>query len=372
MSRRPNRRRRTRAGRGYAAAQARLLAGIVAGYDPPLLGTALRAVTGRPRVRESSVGGVPATVARPARGDGPWPTVVLLPGVTRRGRAHPAFQGLARAFAVTGHLAVVVEPEGISVGELTSTGLRRARGVVEAVASRSDARGRRIALAGVSGGATVALLVAADPSLAERVSGIVVLAPCCDLEEALRFVTTGVRRDGDVLVPFASGDFFKLVIARCAVGWLPPGKDREVLRSHLLSLDDYGPDPLGGLRAWPRDELTAPARAVLELLSNDDPLRFDDLIARLPAEIRADMHALSPLAGARRIVAPVELVVPRADKYIPLEDSLAFAEACPSARLTILESLEHAVPTISVTGARDLAQLNGVFVRFLRESYSGR
>jgi len=356
-----------RAGRlGYAAAQVRLAAGIVAGYDPPLLGSTLRLLAGRSRVRESSVGGVPATVARPARGSGPWPAVVLFPGVTRRGRAHPGFQGLARAFATTGHLAVVVEPEGLDVGELTLAGLGQARAAVEAVASRPDVEQGRVALAGVSGGATLALLVAADSSLAERVSGIAVLAPCCDLEEALRVITTGAYRDRNLLVPFTSGDFFRLVLARCIVSWLPPGKDRDALRSHLLSLDDYGPGPLASLRAWSRNDLDGPTRAVLELLSNDDPLRFDELVHRLPPEIRSSMHELSPLAGALSILAPVELVVPRADKYIPLADSISLAEACPSARLTILDSLEHAVPTVSLAGARDLAQLNGVFVRFLR------
>lgn len=366
MSRRPARTRQTRAGLGYASAQGRLAVGIVAGYDPPVLGRALRSFIGRPRIQESSLGGAPATVARPARGSGPWPAVVLLPGVTRRGRAHPAFQGLARAFAATGHLAVVVEPQGLNVGELSAAGLGSARSAVEAVASRPDAAQGRVALAGVSGGATVALNVAAGPNLAGRVSAITVLAPCCDLEKALRVITTGVYRDGDKLVPFTSGDFFKLVIARSAVAWLPPGKDREALRSYLLSLDDYGPNPLGSLRAWPRDGFGAPARAVLELLCNDEPSRFDELVAGLPDEVRANMRAVSPLATVEKIVAPIELVVPRADKYIPLADSTSFAEACPTARLTILESLEHAVPSVSLAGARDLEQLNGVFVRFLR------
>lgn len=366
MSRRPARTRQARAGLGYASAQRRLAVGIVAGYEPPVLGRALRSFTGRPRTQESSLGGAPATVARPARGSGPWPAVVLLPGVTRRGRAHPAFQGLARAFAATGHLAVVVEPQGLNVGELSAAGLGQARSAVEAVASRPDAAQGRVALAGVSGGATVGLLVAADPSLAGRISSIIVLAPCCDLEEAVRVVTTGVYRDGNLLVRFTSGDFFRLVIARSVVAWLPPGKDRETLRAHLLSLDDYGCDPHGGLRAWPRDELGAAARAVLELLSNDEASRFDELVARLPDVVRTNMRDLSPLAAAQRIVAPVELVVPRADKYIPLADSTSFAEACPTARLTILESLEHAVPSVSLAGARDLVQLNGVFVRFLR------
>jgi hypothetical protein len=62
--------------------------------------------------------------------------------------------------------------------------------------------------------------------------------------------------------------------------------------------------------------------------------------------------------------------VARADKYLPLADSLAFAAACPQARLTILDSLEHAVPRLAVGDLRDLARLDGALVRALAAAYS--
>ena len=106
---------------------------------------------------------------------------------------------------------------------------------------------------------------------------------------------------------------------------------------------------------WPREGLDEPARAAVALLSNEAPERFDELFAALPEALRAAVDALSPIAVATEITAPVELVVARADKYIPLADAISFAEACPTARLTILESLTHVVPTVSLTGVRDLA-----------------
>jgi len=346
-------------------AQARLPLGLAAAYDGPVLGSIVGVLAGKVREEDAEVGGVPASVFRPGRGRGPWPAVVLFPGITRRGRAHPALRAIGRGLAAAGRVAIVAEPEGLATGELTPTSVLQARAAVEAALSRPDVVRGHAALVGVSGGGTLALLTAADPSLEERVSMVLALAPLNDVSEAIRVITTGVYRAGDTLVPFASGDFFKLVIAKSVVACLPQGDERTALRSRLLSLDDYAPEPLACLRGWPRDGLGAPARAVVELLSNDVSERFDDLYAALPEALRTGVDLLSPITVATQITAPVELVVARADKYIALADALSFAEACPTARLTILESLTHVVPTISPTAARDLARFDGILVRLL-------
>jgi pimeloyl-ACP methyl ester carboxylesterase len=267
-------------------------------------------------------------------------------------------------------VAVVAEPEGLAHGELTAATALQARTAAEAVAASERARDGRVALVGVSGGGTLALLAAAGPELAARATTVVVLAPVCDVGEAIRVVTTGVRREGDALVPATTADFFRLVIARSVVGWLDPGPDRAALRAHLLALEDYGSDPLGGLRAWPRSGLGPAARAVVALLANEDPARFDPLLAALPADVGDHVRTLSPVSGASRISAPVELVVAREDKYIPFADATSFAEACTRARLTVLDSLAHAVPSLSPAHARDLARLHGVLARLVAASYS--
>ncbi len=306
---------------------------------------------------------MPAVAFRPGRGAGPWPTAVLFPGVTRRGRRHPAFLGIGRGLAAAGCLAIVAEPEGLAAGELTPAAVDQARAAVEAAVLRADAARGGVSLLGVSGGGTLALRAAADPSLTERVSVVLALAPLCDVEEAIRVITTGVYRDGDALVPFTAGDFFKLVIARSVIACLAPGADRTVLRSRLLALDDYAADPLSCVREWPPDGLGLSARAAVDLLANEDPQRFDDLLAALPEELRVAIDAISPISVARRIPAPVELVVAREDRYITLADATSFAEACPTTRLTVLDSLSHAVPELSPTAVRELARLNGVLVR---------
>jgi len=339
--------------------------GIAAAYEGQVLGKVARVIAGRVREDHISLGGVPAIVFRPGQGAGPWPVHVVFPGVTRLGRSHPAFLGIGRGLAATGNLAIVAEPVGLAAGELTPAAVDQARVAVEAALSRTDAAWGGVSLVGVSGGGSLALRTAADPTVAEKVSIVVVLAPLCDVQGAIRVVTTGVYRDGDVLVPFSSGDFFKLVVARSVVACLAPGEDRTALRSRLLALDDYGSDPLSCLREWPSEALEASAQATVALLANEDPRLFDEHFAALPEEVRTAIDAITPISVAHRIGAPVELVVARRDKYIILADATSFAEACASARLTVLDSLEHAVPALSPRAVRDLARLDGVLVRLL-------
>jgi pimeloyl-ACP methyl ester carboxylesterase len=285
--------------------------------------------------------------------------------VTRDGRRHAAFVGIGRALAATGQLAVVVQPDGLAGGELTPHAVAQVRDAAIATASRPDTRGGRVALVGVSGGGSLSLLAAAHPDLARRVSAVTALAPCCDVAEAMRVVTTNVVRVSGALVPFTPGDFFRLAIARSLSACLDPGSDRDALRAHLAALDDYAGDPLAGIRAWPRAELGAQARPLVELLSNGDPERFYDLYAALPESLRDAVRQLSPTLAGGAISAPVELVVAREDKYIPLEDARSFGRSCPTARLTVIESLTHAVPRLALAEARDLARLDGALVRLL-------
>lgn len=345
--------------------QLRVLFALAAGYAP-----ALARPRGGVRASEEQLGGAPATVYRPRRGRGPWPTVLVVPGVTRHGRRHPAFVGIGRGLAAAGVLTAVVEPPGLSVGELTLRTLEDTRAAAEALCAHRDVRDGRVAVAGVSGGGTLALLLAGTPGMAKRVSVAAALAPLCDVGAALRLATTDRYVRAGKLVPYETGSFFKLALARSAIAWLEEGPDRRALREHVLGLEDYGLEPLRAFRSWPFEELGAGAQGVVGLLGNDDPARFDDLYAALTDAQREAADELSPIRLAREIRAPVELVVARADKYIPLEDAAAFARVCQRARVTVIDSLEHAVPSISLAAARDLSRLDGAAVRFLAAACS--
>lgn len=346
-------------------AQRRMLVALAAGGGRGRLRAAVRPPAGEVVALDTELGGTAATLYRPGRRPPPWPTVVILPGVTERGRRHPALVGVGRGLGCAGLQAAVVEPAGLAIGELTPASADAVGRAVEELAGCGDVCDGRIALAGASGGATLALAVAGSGDVAARVSAVAALAPCCDLRAALLLATTDCYpRDGR-LAPFHPGAFLRLVLARSAVAWLPDSPDRRALRQHVLGLADDSANPLRHVRSWPTAGLGREARALVELLGNEDPARFDRLYESLSDTQRAAVARLSPIAVARSLEAPVELVVARDDKYLPLDDALAFARACPSARLTVIDSLEHAVPRVSGAGLRDLARLDAAAVRFL-------
>lgn len=351
-------------------AQARVGVGLAAALDPPVLGKLARGVAGTPRVEDTEVGGVAATVFRPGRGSGPWPATVAFPGVTREGRRHPAFVGIGRALAAAGRLAVVAEPDGLALGELTNATSEQALAAARATLERPDAAPTGLVLVGVSGGATLALGVAADSSMSDSVRAVAALAPVCDLVEAIRYASTGMHRIGHELVPFETRDFFKLVIARSVIASLPVSTPRSELLARLRALPDYGSDPYRALREWEKEEPDAASRAAVELLTNVDGQRFDDLYAALHPDVRASIESLAVVDGAAAVRAQVELIVARSDKYIPLDDAVAYARACPNARLTVLESIDHAVPRLARDTLRELALLDGALVRTVAASYS--
>jgi pimeloyl-ACP methyl ester carboxylesterase len=233
----------------------------------------------------------------------------------------------------------------------------------QTVAARPDTRDR-VAIFGVSLGATVALLAAEDPELARRVSVVVGIAPYTDLVNVIRLGTTGYTRDGDRLVYYGTQPFLTLAVARSIVAGLPPGAAKEQLASALAGIPSDDPDPLARIRGV---ELRDPAgQAVLELLLNRNPDRFDELYQALPEELRAQVRRLSPIARPRRLEAPVELASAPRDAYFPAAESLNLARVAPDVRVTVTDAFSHVIPRPSLGDPGDLLAFDGWAVRSLR------
>jgi putative flippase GtrA/pimeloyl-ACP methyl ester carboxylesterase len=252
-------------------------------------------------------------------------TIVFLNGGTRLGCNHPAAQRLVRGMGRAGCLVVAPELPGLKDGELTPATLQAA--VEAATAAAAIAATGRIVLFGVSAGASLALLAAADPSLDGRVSTVVAIAPWAELDPIVRMATTGFY-DGS---PRETTPLVQHFVASSLKAAVAPGSG-------------------GG--------------AVDELLANRDPQRFDALRAALPAEIDAVLEQLSPLRAAGRLDMSVELVSAADDGYFPLAEADKLAAALPQARLTVTSLLDH-VRLRPSARVRDLVR----FTRFTARSF---
>ncbi len=357
--------------RSWLDAQMRTTGVLAVTLKVPVLGWATRVVTDTPRAEDTVVAGVPTTVVRPGGGTR-WPTIVFLNGVTARGRHHPDVQRLARGLARVGFLVLVPDPPGLARGEITEQTRAATIAVVRSAADRPDAHGGRVGLIGVSVGGSLALLAAEDASLSRRVTIVAGIAPYSDLANTVRLATTGYTLEGGRLLPYAAESFLPLVIARSLVGALPSSSDRSALLAQMLRLPDDAPNSLALFRRLRPERLDPSARALVELLANRDPSRFDRLYAALSPVLRASVERLSPLAGAARLRAPVEIASAPHDKYFPLGETRALARAAShtQVRLTVTSTLHHAIPSLSLSDLADLFRFDGWLVRVLRAASS--
>jgi pimeloyl-ACP methyl ester carboxylesterase len=351
----------------FAAAPARMTAQadavvvLATTLETPVLEQAVALLTAEPQLEETTLAGLPTTVARP-NGDGVRPVLVIVNGAAELGRREPALRRLARGLARAGYLVYVPDLPGLARGELTEQTL-------EAIVNAAHAAGDRVGLVGVSVGTSLALLAAQDDSLAGRISVVTGTAPFADLTNLVRLATTGYYRDGNLLIPYETDPFLRIAVARSLAAALPAGRDRNTLLGRVDALDDAA-DQLAPIRSLPTAGLTPQTRAVVELLANDDPRRFDELYERAPAEVRMALEQLSPITGASRVTAQVELASAPRDKYVPLAEPQALVRAVPNARLTVTETLEHAVPEPTLGGLGELFRFHGWVVRSLEAAAS--
>ncbi|HZS24228.1 MAG TPA: hypothetical protein VFA30_04500 [Gaiellaceae bacterium] len=352
--------------RSWLEAQTRTIGVLALTGRVPVLAWSARELTSAPRISDGLVAGVPTTTYRPGRGSR-WPAVVLLNGVTARGRRHPDVERLADALARVGCLVLVPDPPGLAEGEVTERTLAATIAVVRDAAHRPDDAGGRVALVGVSVGASLGLLAAEEPGLAGRITLVAGIAPYTDLVNVARLATTGDTLEDGRLVPYTARSFLPLVIARSLVAALPPSRDRSTLLAELLRLHEGTPDPLALFRSLRPPDVAASARPLVALLANRDPADFDRLYADLPPALRASIARLSPLDRADRLRAPVEIASAPHDKYFPLAETRALVRAAEHTRvrLTVTSTLHHAIPSLSLSDVADLGRFDGWAVRVL-------
>ena len=341
-------------------AQAQALPILMATLSLPGAG-ALRLIGGRPNASDTSVAGVSTTVIRPS-GRPPWPTIVFMNGATPDGRRHPTVQRLGAAMARVGIGVLIPELHGVAAGELSPKTLAQAVAVSEAAAGLPEARGHRVALAGVSVGATLALLAAADPRVRRRVSLVACVAPFGDLAEVMRLATTGTYRAEGGLRRHTPPSYLRTGLARSLAAMLAVTPATEDLCDELRAA---GSDESVGLpeRAFRRAGLEA--EKLYALLTNTEPERFDELYDALPAGIHRVVASLSPVHVAHRIRAPVEIATAPHDAYFPLSQARALAVTSSEVRLTITSLLAHATPRLSLRYLVELGRLDAFFVRGL-------
>jgi pimeloyl-ACP methyl ester carboxylesterase len=336
---------------------------VILVLDVPLLGRLARRLTPEPAVEELHVDGVLVQTLRPPGGE-PRPAWIFVNGAHPLRRREPVVWRLATGLARAGYVVFVPDIPGLGDGTVTARTLAATGAVTAAACRREDVREGRVGLVGASTGAGLALIAAGRPDLADRISVVAAVAPFADLRKLICLTTTGHYEEEGRFAPYEVTDLHRQVVARSLVAAIPAQDDRERL---LARLDDIEREGLNPLEELPRraDGMNRDARAVVELLENRDPERFEELFVALPSAVHEFMEELSPLRFREGLQAPIEIAVPPSDVYFPPGEAAALA-ALPNARLTVTRTLDHTRPSISLTHLRSFARFMGFVVRGLR------
>jgi acetyl esterase/lipase len=340
-----------------------LLSGIL---DLRVVGPAVRALTRAPRHESVTIDGVPAEFVTPAR-RGPRPAFVFVSGAHPLRRREPIVQQVADGLGRAGFVVVVPDLPGLGEGELTPRTLEAAIRVVEWTSQRDEVAGGRVALCGASAGASLALLLAERPEFAGSIAMVASVCPFADLERLTCLATTRSYGDTGEAGTYDVAILLRRVVARSLLMTLPESAERTELLDRVGDVLRDDQDPLEDLRGVDIEPLGPGARAVVRLLTNQDPRRFRELYDALPPSARSLAATLSPLPGASRVRARVELAVPPLDPYFPPGETEALAAALPNARLTVTSVLDHTRPTMSRAQVRDIGRFCGFVLRGLAD-----
>lgn len=322
--------------------------------DVPVLARLVRRLTPTPRVETLELDGTPLEIVVP-RGDGPWPAFHFVNGAHPDRRREPIVQRVTHGLARAGFLVALPDLPGLGDGELTPRTLEAARDVTEFLANRTDVRDARVALAGASAGAGIAVVTAAHERLVDRISVVAAVVPFADVRRLACLATTSRYRVNGGSKPYEVTALMRRVVARSLVAAIPSSDDRTILLDLLREQD---PDDVDALRclAAPEHDLGPVAASVVALLLNEDDARFDDLYAALPPEIVERLRDLSPGAHAAGVRARVEAIAPPDDPYFPLPEAVAVVGLVQSGRLTVTRVLDHTRPSLALSRVGDFAR----------------
>jgi fermentation-respiration switch protein FrsA (DUF1100 family) len=254
------------------------------------------------------------------------PGLVLVHGLSPRGKDDPRLREAASLLARAGWAVAVPTVEGLTMLRLRPDD---AQAVGAAIRGLAKAGHEPVAILGVSLGAGPALLAAADPSVSPFVSAVLALGGYASAVELLRYTLTGA---------YAS--------------------DHEAGRRPVNE---------GAIAQFARANLELLDAAGSRLVENREPGLVDRLVVELPEHTRRLLADLSPETQLGRIRCPLFLIHGREDEAVPFTETLRLERAARAsgARVNaiIVGSVGHVEPEVRA-GLRDLIGLWGTVYAF--------
>lgn len=274
-------------------------------------------------------------------GDDAQAGIVLVHGAHRMGKDEPRLVAFALALARARFVVLVPDVAALRAREVRAGTVRDVTDALAYLTSRPDlAPHGRAGVGAFSVAAGPAILAALDPAVRDRVRFVLAVGGYLDVAQVLVFFATGYHREDGRWRYLEPSPDLKWLLVRANLGRLASAEDREVLGAIAerkiadpqAGIDDLAP------RLGPEGE------ALYRFVESRDPHRARQVLAQLPAPVRAEMRALD-LANRdlSRLRARLILVHGLDDNIIPYTQSIALARAVPPgrARLFLLDRFAH-------------------------------
>jgi hypothetical protein len=310
-------------------------------YDAALVLQDIAADQGASRLKETTAAPVRQSITyvvdgRERRGDLYVPkniraAIVAIPGAVPLGNDDPRLVTFATTLARAGFVVLAPDLRGFRALRIRPSDAREIADAFAWLAGRPElAPAGRAGMFAFSYAVGPAVLAALEPAIRTQVRYIVGVGGYHDLPRAMRFFTTGWFEHEAQWHNMATDDTGKMVLLYASLPYLEGENDSSNARSIFermvaLRMTDPAAD-LSPLAA----RLDRAGQTVYALAANTDPARFPELLAQLPAAMRADMECLNL---ARRDLQPLQarliLVHGKNDNLIPYPESLALAAAAP-------------------------------------------
>lgn len=280
-----------------------------------------------------------ADVYRPVKP--PRAGIVLLHGAAPLGKDDPQLVEFAAILA--GARFVVLVPDLVDLRKLR---LRAgaSREVADAVLYMLSASNlvpeERVGIAALSVAAGPAVIAASHSEIRDRVQFILAIGGYYDMLATLTFATTGYFQEDGQQHYNEPNDYAKWVLVLSNIDKLHNASDRQLLANiarRKLANKQARINAIVG-------RLSPEGRVLYRFITNDDPQQTATLFAQLPAEIKAEIQALSlNNRDLSEVRARAILVHGLDDRIIPYTESVALARALSPdrTRLFLVSGLLH-------------------------------
>ncbi len=267
--------------------------------------------------------------------------LVLVPGLSRLGKDHPAFRRLATSLARADFLVLAPDFPGLRAFHVSEGDVQMIVRAVGFLVQGAPPDGA-IGILGFSFGAGPAILAAADPAIRVKVTLVGSFGGYWDLADVIGFVTTGWFEEGGKWRQASQQPYnrWKLLAA------LAPYVTDPVERGRLKTLVDRKlQNPAEDVSAE-LGRLGVESRRLLALVENRQRERIPELLASLPPGMRERLARLSPSTVIGGVRARLFIAHGRDDDSIPYTESLRLARAAPHlGRLVVFDGFTHMFPS---------------------------